>query len=337
MSVIFLDDNKDIIYKHGHVDNAKQKIQSKPRSRFAAKSEKPIINNIFNEMKKYTNDAYWSEKLTKWSTGKLCPKYRFINGMVTYSKNGGRSISTSHKLDLSSCEHSTDEVAVTLSFKELKQFISKCSGDMSGGDRMINREREAIHHQGIEHIRSSNMNTKKMMSKPDAMIELIEDFVRLNGGDPHLRDAMKLIIATKNTEMIKCNEDTQKIIAVTGVKKLSSGYYKLDIPKVKSLKSSTIWDPVPDMTHKHKLSSVIPENSSVIEHNFDDQGWSFSIDDTSPSQNSKEFVCFNYTDTDNGDVESDDDSIDANINQGAKSGMVIFTKFLQKCKKIIPI
>jgi len=304
MSIAFLDESGEIIYKHGQFDSPKNKPCGKSRSRFAAKVDKAIINPIFIEMKKYTKDPFWIEKLTKWSIGKVCTKYRFCNGILTYSKQCAKQIPNCHKLDLNEILESTNPIIIQPAFTKLKVFVSKCSGDISSEDRSANKNKEVIFYKGVEMLKRSQSTVRKSMGKPDIAIDMVERYITEDGSDDaFLRDSLKLLISTKNISMINHDEDTQKIISIDGIKKLNNGYYKINIPKVKPLKQSTVYDP--DRISKKATPLELDPKVTIEDDIFDN------------------------------DNDSEDDESDGTLLL-IKGGLSAFEKILMKCKKNLP-
>jgi hypothetical protein len=253
MSFALLDKDKAAVYKHGYVVLVEPKRPAKTRSRFSAKTEKQIVNPVFARMVAYTNgDPYWKEKMEKWSTGKICPKYRYTNGTLTFSRNGTKSNNAAHKLDLLGISRVDDDYFresddedgdttsyfnIPLCFQELKKFMTLCTGDMSDKDRQRNMDRESCLQMHILSKRKPVTTLKSILGKPDKYLNLIDSFV-LRETDSvsdmkHLSDIVKLIISTKNLDMIEYDESTQTITGLRGVTLMKSGYYTANLPKIK--------------------------------------------------------------------------------------------------------
>lgn len=235
----FTTDDGHIVFETNQSDLEKVKV-GKTRGR-TSKDPKQIINPIYAEMKKYTEDPYWLNKLDDWSYGKgSAQKFTIHGNNIRFVKilTNNKTNNTRITLDPNNLEYSLNL---------FKKFLEDSEGIISDLDRKERSLIEAqLHHESLK-SNDGKMN-KNILNIVKNRIKLIDAFIvdflsKNDEGNQEaviqsIKDAIKLIILSKNHKLIVLNQDNTEILEVKGLKKDNRGMYYCEISAIKSNKNT---------------------------------------------------------------------------------------------------
>lgn len=203
------------------------------KSRSSAKDCKAVVFSIFRDMKQYcVNDPYWYNRLTSWSEGKVCNKYRYFpeNKILRFSKTGNTKLKK-HELKL-------DPDDLPGSLQMIKDFMSTHSAEASEMDILQCRVKE----QKAYCVAPAKANNRNLFNKAEDSRKIIFDYVLdkypdLDGEErDSMIDSIVLLILSKNMSSINVTDN--KLTDVTGINiDKKTGLYCPILEKVKPLKN----------------------------------------------------------------------------------------------------
>ena len=206
------------------------------KSRSSAKDCKAVLFNIFHEMRQYcVNDPYWYNRLTSWSEGKVCNKYRYFpeNKILRFSKTGNTKMKK-HELKL-------DPDDLQGSLQMIKEFMSTHSAEASEMDILQCRVRE----QKAYCDTPSRVNNRNLFNKAEDSRKIIFDYVLdkypdLNGEErDSMIDSIVLLILSKNMSSISVSDNKLADVTGIGIDKKTGLYYPV-LEKIKPLKNAIL-------------------------------------------------------------------------------------------------
>lgn len=237
-SYSFYDSNGVVVHESHKAPDADRRKPTKTRPRAAAKDKKIILYSIFKDMIKYTDDTFWITKLINWSNGKPCNRYKYNDNSIRYNK-----ATTTTKSNIIKIELFPDDLE--RSFSIFKSFLETHSKEVSEQDRI-----QRANNEGEEYVKArqgATKSTKNTLSRGEDVADLINRYVADTLGDTQhtpklarsLKDAVKLVILTKNKKNITFDATGTYIVNVSGIEKdPSTDSFELTIDKIKPPKVS---------------------------------------------------------------------------------------------------
>lgn len=205
------------------------------KSRSSAKDCKAVVFNIFYDMKQYcVNDPYWYNRLTSWSEGKVCNKYRYFpeNKILRFSKTGNTKLKK-HELKL-------DPDDLQGSLQMIKDFMSIHSAEASEMDILQCRVREQKAHFVVQNKATNNRN---LFNKAEDSRKIIFDYVlekypNIDGEErDSMIDSIVLLILSNNMSSITVTDNKLTDVTGIGIDKKTGLYYPI-LEKVKQIKNT---------------------------------------------------------------------------------------------------
>ena len=272
------------------------KKQNKIRSRSSAKDKKSIVNPIFRDMKEFTDDPYWLNKLDEWANGKPCnSRFKVEQSIRSPNRSPGDpekiiySIKFTKKIlngktKVSRVDLYPDDLAKSLII--FKSFLEEHVVAISDMDRKLRAANENGTHREL--FLEKKKGTKNVLNTVEKSIELIDTFItnfmkELAKQGPFkapmgekvpsdeeiilsIKDSIKMIILTKNYSQITIDESKTTILDVQGLIRERNGLFRCEIPPVKPGKSSRIAESLfeQDDDDEKNLASMITFQKFLI-------------------------------------------------------------------------
>ena len=238
MSYTFYGDHRVTVYQSEKKAESTKKI-TKPRTRSSAKDSRNVAHQIFVDMKEHVqdneNDSFWVTKLDKWSRNKLDNKFKFNNNIITFTKNS--AVPSTDKCEL-------DPANVEGSYIKFKAFLEEQTREISDSDRKRNIEHERTEYNKAES--SKTRSNKNVLNKVEHGPEIIDKYVAAFFSDKDvssavvnsLRNAIKLLLLSKNGKYIKLSPDNTHIVTVENIDLDDKGLYRCRIDLIKQSKNA---------------------------------------------------------------------------------------------------